>query len=104
MVKVKEMKEDAIISIKVNRNFYLMVKALSFNIVKDMHSKNPEESYLKDCITKPYNELDDLQRSFYTTALLLSEIETQAKEQNMYVEKDILEPGDEGYVAPVIQD
>jgi hypothetical protein len=32
--------------------------------------------------------------------LLIAEIELQAKNQNLYVETDVLEPGDEGYVAP----
>jgi hypothetical protein len=31
---------------------------------------------------------------------LLAEIEKQAKEANLYDEKEILQPGDEGYVAP----
>ena len=81
-----------------------MTKALSFMLIKQMHEVNSEESYLKDCLTKPYADLDDLQRSFYTTALLLAEIETRCKEQEMYVEKEVLEPGDEGFVAPTIQD
>lgn len=104
MIKVKELKEDAVVTIQVNRNYYFMVKNLSFKLIKEMYEKNPEESYLKDCLTKNYNELDDLQRSFYTTTMLLAEIESKAKDQNMYVEKEVLEPGDEGYVAPVIPD
>lgn len=104
MIKVKEIKDDALISISVNKNYYMMTKALSFMLIKQMHEVNPEESYLKDCLTKQYNDLDDLQRSFYTTALLLAEIETRCKEQEMYVEKEVLEPGDEGFVAPTIQD
>ena len=29
-IKVKEMKDDALIDVKVNKTYYLMVKALSF--------------------------------------------------------------------------
>jgi hypothetical protein len=33
-------------------------------------------------------------------ALLLSEIERQAAQNNLIVEKEVLQPGDEGYVEP----
>jgi hypothetical protein len=41
-----------------------------------------------------------MQRAFYTIVLLLSEIEKTATEKNLYVEKEILEAGDEGYIEP----
>jgi hypothetical protein len=100
--KVKEMKDDAILEIKVNKNFYMMSKALSFYLFNQMHEKNPDDNYLKDTLSKKYEELDDLQRSFYTIALLLAEIETQAKNTDNYTEKEILVPGDEGFVAPSV--
>jgi hypothetical protein len=99
-VKVKELKDDAIVDVKVNKNYYLMTKALSFTLVNIMREKNPDDEYLKKAATSPYEELDDLQRSFYTIALLLAEIERQAVSNNMFEEKEVLEPGDEGYVAP----
>ena len=99
-VKVKEMKDGAILEIKVNKNFYLMSKSLSFYLFNQMHEKNPDDNYLKDSLSKKYEELDDLQRSFYTIALLLSEIETQAKNSDNYTEKEVLVPGDEGFVPP----
>ncbi len=101
-VNVKEMKDDVILEIKVNKNYYLMARALSFNLVQIMQEKNPDDSYLKDVMTKPYEELDDLQRSFYTIALLLAEMENQAKLTDNYTEKEILLPEDEGYVAPSV--
>jgi hypothetical protein len=67
-----------------------------------MQEKNPDDDYLKDVMTKPYEELDDLQRSFYTIALLLAEMENQAKLTDNYTEKEILLPEDEGYVAPSV--
>ncbi len=99
-VKVKEMKDGAVLEIKVNKNFYMMTKAVSFYIFNQMHEKNPNDEYLKDVMSKKYEDLDDTQRSFYTIALLLAEIETQAKNTDIYTEKEILEPGDEGYTAP----
>jgi len=99
-VKVKEMKDDAILEIKVNKNFYMMTKAVSFYLFNQMHEKNPDDEYLKDALSKKYEDLDDLQRAFYTIALLLAEIETQAKNNNSYTEKEVLVPGDEGFVPP----
>lgn len=99
-IKVKEIQDDAIVSIKVNKGFYMMTKALSFQLYQQINTKKNAEEYLKEVMTKPYVELDDLQRSFYTVALLLAEIENQIKAENLYTEKEVLEPGDEGYVAP----
>jgi len=99
LVKVKALKDDAILDIKVNKNYYLMVKALSFYLFNQIKVDNKEE-YIKEIVTGQYDKLDDLQKSFYTIALLLAEIEKTATTNNLYEEKEILEPGDEGYVAP----
>ena len=98
-IKVKEIKDDAIINIKVNKAYYLMVKATSLYIFKQMQEENREQ-YLKDSLNKEYKDLDDVQRSFRTVALLLSEIEQSASSQNLFEEKEVLEPGDEGYKTP----
>ena len=99
-VNVKELKDDAIISIKVNKNFYMMTKAVSFYLYQRVNEQKDAESYLKEIMTKSYEDLDDLQRSFYTIALLLAEIEKTAKDENLYNEKEVLVPGYEGYVEP----
>jgi len=104
MLKVKELKEDAMMDIKVNRSFYLMAKAASYTILQSMgiqEMKNGDE-YFKKVMNEKYEDLDDTQRAFYTIILLLAEIEKQATENNLYVEKEILEPDDEGYVEPKI--
>ena len=100
MIKAKELKDDAIINISVNKNFYLMAKAASFTILQQMNIEEKGEEYFKNIITTKYEDLDDLQRTFYTIILVLAEIEKQASEKNLYTEKDILEPGDEGYIDP----
>ena len=104
MLKVKELKEDAMMDIKVNRSFYLMAKAASYTILQSMgiqEMKNGDE-YFKKVMEEKYEDLDDTQRAFYTIILLLAEIEKQATENDLYVEKEILEPDDEGYVEPKI--
>lgn len=98
-IKVKEIKDDAILTIEVNKSFYLMTKALSYYLFT-LFPESDREQKLAKAMQESYANLDDLQRGFYTVALLLAEIEKQAKENNMYDEKEVLEPNDPGYVAP----
>lgn len=98
-VKVKELKDDALMNIEVNKSYYFMVKGLSFYLFNQINVED-KEAYLKKTLEEPYANLDDLQRSFYTVALLLAEIERQAIDLKFYDEKEILQPGDEDYVAP----
>jgi hypothetical protein len=100
-VKVKEIKDDAVIDIKVNKNFYLMSKDSLYTIFKHLiDNKSPEES-VQHILTKEYKDLGNFERAFYTITLLISEIEKQVQENpNYYTEKEILEPGDPGYVEP----
>ena len=101
MIKVKEMKDDALIDVKVNKSFYLMSKNVSLYLFKQFpeEEKKREES-LKKIIDGKYEDLNELERSFYTLTLLLAEMEEQAKKNDLYEEKEILQPGDEGYVPP----
>jgi hypothetical protein len=99
-VNVKEIKEDALMDIKVNKNFYLMVKDSLYTVFKII-SSNPEgPDKLESIITKPFQDLTDLERAFYTLTLLVSEIEKNMKEQNLFTEKVIPEPGDTDFVEP----
>lgn len=98
-IKVKELKDDAIIEVKVNKNYYLMVKSILLHLVGNITVED-KDAYIKEAISKEYKDLDELQKSFYTISLLLAEIEQVAKTKELFVEKEVLEPGDEGYVAP----
>lgn len=98
-IKVKEMKDDAVVDVKVSKGYYQMVKALSFYLFTQINVDNKDQ-YLKDAISKEYKDMDDLQRSFYTVALLLAEIEQQVVSTNLFDEKEVLQPGDDGYVEP----
>jgi hypothetical protein len=100
MIKVKELKDDAILDIKVNKSFYLMAKAASFTILQQITAGEKGEEGLKEITTKKYEDLDDMQRTFYTLVLVLAEIERQATELNLYNEKEISEPGEENYKEP----
>jgi hypothetical protein len=98
-VKLKELKDDAIIDVKLNKAYYLMVKSLSFYIFNQFSKETIEED-IKAVMHKKYEELTELQRHFYTLTLLLTEIEREAVNNKLFQEKEILERGDEGYVEP----
>jgi hypothetical protein len=100
MIKAKELNDDAILEIKVNKSYYLMAKAASFTILQQMNVADKGENYFKSIMTSKYEDLDDLQRAFFTVVLLLAEIEKTATDKNLYKEKEILEPGDKGYEEP----
>jgi len=102
MIKVNELKDDAIVKIPVSKGYYMMVKALAYNLVDKMIKSEKSEEYLKDVGNKPYAELDEDQRSLHTVTLLVAEIEAQSKLQELVDIKEVLEPGDEGYVAPTV--
>ena len=100
MIKVKELKDDAILDIKVNKSFYLMAKAASVTILKHMNVEEKGHEYISQIASKKYEDMTEMERAFYTMILVIAEIERQATENKQYVEKEVLEPGDDGYVAP----
>jgi hypothetical protein len=88
-VKLKELKDDALIDVQVNKSYYFMVKLELFNAVERIISENPEEAKdLENIITKKYDELSVLQRTIYTLSLLVAEIERVATEKDLFVEVD----------------
>ena len=99
-IKVKELKDDALINIQLNKSYYLMAKSDYFYILKQLNVQEKGDAYFKEIITKNYEDLNDAERTFYTLILLLAEIEQQAQQANLYNEKEILEPGDPDYVEP----
>lgn len=92
-VKVKELQDDAILDIKVNKSFYMMVKASLFVIFKELQEQNTEktEDILKAVMSQNYTDLNDKQRVFYTLTLIVAEMERQAQLNNLTVEKEISE-------------
>ncbi len=75
---VQQIKDDALLDVKVNKTYYLMVKNLSLYLFSSIPEKerNAKIANLKE---KTYEEMDDTEKSFYTIALLIYEIEKQEK-------------------------
>lgn len=100
-VKVKEIKDDAIISVKVNKTYYLMLKgALYFLFEQNDMTSEQREASLKNIMEKDYLKLNDFEKTFQTITRMLGEIEKEAAAKNLFIEKEIAEPGDDNYVEP----
>lgn len=100
-VKVKEIKDDALMNIKVNKNFYLMSKDTLYTIFKHLLKNESEQENLQNILTKDFNKLSDFERAFYTVTLLVSEIEKQVQgNSELYTEREVPEPGDPDYIEP----
>lgn len=92
-IKVQEIKDGAIINIKVNKTFYMMCKTSLYTLFKenyDIKNGNPE-TFIKNIVSQPYDKLNEKERLFHTFTLLIGEIETQAKAQDLLLDKDNLE-------------
>lgn len=93
--KLKELKDDALIDVQVNKSYYFMVKLELFNAVETMINEKPEEAKnIETIITRKYEELSTLEKTIYTLSLFVAEIERVALEKNLFVEidpKDITE-------------
>jgi hypothetical protein len=99
MIKVKEIKQDAILDIKVNKAYYIMVKECLVSIYGKL---NPDKETVEKIAkgSEHYDKLSSEERSIYIMSLLISEIERQAELTGNYDDREILEPGDEGYIEP----
>ena len=58
-IKVKEINDDAVLSIKVNKSYYLMVKGLSYYLYTQIKQENKEE-YLKEIMEGKYENMDKI--------------------------------------------
>lgn len=89
--KVKEMKDDALLNVKVNKTYYQMAKAALLTLLQDVYSteKGNPDTFVKDLVSKEYKDQTDKERAFYTLTLLVGEIEKQAVENDAYFEKEI---------------
>lgn len=99
-VKVKQLKEDAVIDVKVNKSYYFMVKeALHFLFNSIPDEKQRAQAFMK-LPEMEYAKMQPVQRAFFTLSLMIAEIERVAQEEKLFEESEVLEPGDEGYVEP----
>jgi hypothetical protein len=71
-----------------------------FYIFQQEKEASKREESLKVIKEGNFEKMNEYERSFYTITLILAEIEKQATNNSLFEEKELLEPGDEGYVEP----
>jgi hypothetical protein len=91
--KVKELKDNAIVEVKINKVFYMMLKQTLLYIFKQEQDQEKISELIKKVTDKnsdnePHSEQEF---AFKTILLLLAEIEAQAEKTNQTDEKDIEE-------------
>jgi hypothetical protein len=103
-IKVKELKDDALVSVQVNKAYYFMMKNILFYLFNQIQTQVPEETEksMETIKAADYSKMSQVEQAFYTVTLMISEIERLSVEQNLFDEKEILEPADEGYVEPTL--
>ena len=103
-ITVKELKDDALLSVQVNKAYYFMLKNTLFYLFNQIQSQGKEEAdkSIETIKSADYAKMTQVEQSFYTVTLMISEVERISIEQNLFEEKDVLEPGDEGYVEPTL--
>lgn len=100
-VQVMEIQDDAMVDIQVNKNYYVMCKVSLAYLFKENMDKGDKSENLEEIKDKTYGDMSDFQRIFYTLSLLVAEIERSAKKQEKTEEKEVLVPGDEGFIQPI---
>lgn len=89
-ITVKEIKDDALVSVQVNKSFYFMVKNALFYLFRESNiPEEQRETTLKGLMDKNYNDMTHWEQSFYTLTLLLAEIERQAVENNLFSDVEV---------------
>jgi hypothetical protein len=91
--KVKELKDNAVVEVKINKVFYMMLKQTLLYIFKQEQDQEKISELIKKVTDKnsdnePHSEQEF---AFKTILLLLAEIEAQAEKTNQTDEKDIEE-------------
>jgi translation initiation factor 2B subunit (eIF-2B alpha/beta/delta family) len=91
--KLKELKNDAILDIKINKAYYFMVKLELFKVLDAYIQKHSEDKAkeLTNIVSKKYEELDEEQKTIFVFSLLLAEIERVAEENNLF---ELVDPKD----------
>jgi len=56
MIKVKELKDDAILNIQINKSYYMMAKAASYVILKSLNVETQKPEYFTELMSKKYED------------------------------------------------
>lgn len=99
-LKIKELKDDVLIDVTVNKSYYMMLKSALLYLFKNMSDDERSDEGIKSMMTGDYGKMSEIQQVFFTITLMVTDIEKKAIDNDHFTEKEVLEPGDEGYVEP----
>lgn len=100
-VKVKEIKDGAETTIKVNKNFYLMCKNILLFLFQEYGpGDETRQESLERIMKGKYEDMNDFEKSFFTVSILIGEMEKNFVEAKQVEEKEVPVPGDPDFVAP----
>jgi hypothetical protein len=101
MIKVKKLKDDAVVKIEISKNFYDLVRASLYYVFSLEKDEERKAEILKKSITQEiHTPLNEYELTFKTLIHIVAEIERVAAQEGLFTEETILEPGDEGFVEP----
>jgi hypothetical protein len=90
MEKLKELKDDALVNVIVNKTYYYMVKSELFKSVEKLINQSPELAKdLENILKKDFAKLSEEEKTIYTLSLLVAEIERVAEKEKLYKEYDV---------------
>lgn len=101
-LKVKELKDDAVVTITCTKALYIMLKNALLYIFNDKFSTSDPTEHLKSLMSNEYNNMSDPEKTFYTLLLMIAEAEQKAVEKNLFMDTVIPEPGDPDYEEPTL--
>lgn len=99
-VKVKELKDDAVLEITCTKALYIMMKNALLYIFNDKFAAKDPAEHLKSLTSNDYNSMSDPEKAFYTLLLMIAEVEQKALAKDLFMESEIPVPGDPDYEAP----
>jgi hypothetical protein len=101
MIKVKKLKDNAVVKIEISKNFYDLVRASLYYVFSLEKDEERKAEILKKSITQEiHTPLNEYELTFKTLIHIVAEIERVAAQEGLFTEETILEPGDEGFVEP----
>lgn len=86
-VKLKQLKEDVTVNVKVNKNFYFLIKKTLFDIIKDMSTED-QNKLTEKIKERNFENLSSAQEAAYLFSILIADVEQTAIKENLYEEID----------------
>jgi hypothetical protein len=92
-IKMPILENDKIVKLEIPGKFVARVQSLAFSLIVNKSKEEVEEAYRKMQTSEP--AANEFEYNMQTVHALIFEIESQAKKQNLYVDKEFeIDPKD----------